>query len=106
MEGLTALLPKVEETGSISGIKVSREAPSVSNQLFADDSLILMRANATNAEALREVLDSYCAASGQMVSVEILALMTHKCRGSIVVISISKSVEPNEEQKEMISGFQ
>ena len=33
-------------------------------------------------------------------------LMTHKCRGSIVVLSISKSVEPNEEQKEMISGFQ
>ena len=32
-------------------------------------------------------------------------LMTHKCRGSIVVLSISKSVEPNEEQKEMISGF-
>ena len=29
------------------------------------------------------------------------ALMTYKCRGSIVVLSISKSVEPNEEQKEM-----
>ena len=33
-------------------------------------------------------------------------LMTHKYRRSIVVLSISKSVEPNEEQKEMISGFQ
>ena len=33
-------------------------------------------------------------------------VMTHKCRGSIVVLSISKSVEPNEEQKEMISSFQ
>ena len=33
-------------------------------------------------------------------------LMTHKYRGSIVVLSISKSVEPNEEQKEMTSGFQ
>ena len=32
-------------------------------------------------------------------------MMTHKYRGSIVVLSISKSVE-NEEQKEMISGFQ
>ena len=32
--------------------------------------------------------------------------MTHKYRGSIVVISISKSVEPNEERKEMTSGFQ
>ena len=33
-------------------------------------------------------------------------VMTHKCRGSIVVLSVSKSVEPNEEQKEMISSFQ
>ena len=69
-EGLTALLANAEERGSISGIKVSREAPSVSNLLFADDSLILMRANAANAEALRAVLYSYCVASGQMVSVK------------------------------------
>ena len=33
-------------------------------------------------------------------------LMTHKCRGSIIVLSISKSVEPTEEQKEMTSDFQ
>ena len=33
-------------------------------------------------------------------------LMTHKYRGSIIVVSISKNVEPNEEQKEMISGIQ
>ena len=33
-------------------------------------------------------------------------LMTHKYRESIIVLSISKSVEPNEEQKEMTSGFQ
>ena len=32
--------------------------------------------------------------------------MTHKCKGSIVVLSISKSVEPNEERKEMTSGFE
>ena len=32
--------------------------------------------------------------------------MTHKYRGSIVVLSISKSVEPNEEQKALINSFQ
>ena len=69
-EGLTALLAIAEERVNISGVKVSMEAPSVSNLLFADDSLILMRANAMNAEALRAVLNSYYAASGQMVSVE------------------------------------
>ena len=33
-------------------------------------------------------------------------VMTHTYRGSIVVLLISKSVEPNEDQKEMISSFQ
>ena len=33
-------------------------------------------------------------------------VMTHKYRGSIIVLSISKCGEPNEEQKEMTSGFQ
>ena len=33
-------------------------------------------------------------------------VMTHKYRGSIVVLSISKSVEPNEERKVLTSGFQ
>ena len=33
-------------------------------------------------------------------------VMTHKYRGSIVVLSISKSVEPYEEQKLLTSGFQ
>ena len=35
-----------------------------------------------------------------------VGVITHKYRGSIVVHSISKSVEPNEEQKEMTNGFQ
>ena len=33
-------------------------------------------------------------------------LMTHKYRGCIAVFSISKSVEPNEEQKVLTSGLE
>jgi hypothetical protein len=32
-------------------------------------------------------------------------LMTHKYKGSIVVLLISKSVQSNEEQKKLIGGF-
>jgi hypothetical protein len=32
-------------------------------------------------------------------------VMTHKYRGFIIVLSINKSVEPNEEQKVLMSGF-
>jgi hypothetical protein len=51
------------------GIKVCRDAPSVSHLLFADDSLILMKANDANAKCLKDILDIYCASSGQLVSV-------------------------------------
>jgi hypothetical protein len=37
--------------------------------------------------------------------IAIRRLMTHKYRGCIVVLSINKSVEPNEEQKVLMSSF-
>jgi hypothetical protein len=67
-EGLSSLLLYEEEVGGIDGIWVCRNAPSVSHLLFADDSLILMKADMTNATSLQQVLDTYCANSGQMVS--------------------------------------
>ena len=69
-KGLTVLLAHAEEIRNISGVKVCREVPTITNLLFADDSLILMKANQQNAETLKSILDLYCAASGQMVSVE------------------------------------
>jgi hypothetical protein len=46
-EGLHA-----EEIGGIEGIKVCMNAPSVSHLLFADDSLILLKADLNNAISL------------------------------------------------------
>ena len=67
-EGLSSMLQYEEEVGGMEGIRVCRNAPSVSHLLFADDSLILMRADVLNATSLQQVLDTYCASSGQMVS--------------------------------------
>lgn len=41
-EGFSALLTKAEEDGRIFGVKICRNAPSISHLLFADDSLILI----------------------------------------------------------------
>ena len=57
-----------EEVHGIDGVRVCRNAPSVSHLLFAGVSLILMKANLTNATTLRHVLDQYCASSQQMVN--------------------------------------
>lgn len=62
-EGLSALLLDAEERGVIEGVKVCRDAPSVSHLLFADDSLILMKADVANANTLKGILQSYCNAS-------------------------------------------
>jgi hypothetical protein len=67
-EGLSSLLLFEEEVGGIDGTRVCRNAPSVSHLLFADDSLVLMKADMTNATSLQCVLDTYCANSGQLVS--------------------------------------
>lgn len=67
-EGLSSLLQYEEEVGGIDGIKVCINAQSVSHLLFADDSLVLMKADMLNVASLQQVLDTYCANSGQMVS--------------------------------------
>jgi hypothetical protein len=67
-EGLSSLFLYEEEVSGIDGVRVCRNAPSVSHLLFADDSLIFMKADMTNANSLQQVLDNYCANSGQLVS--------------------------------------
>lgn len=67
-EGLIGLLSHAEQSGELIGVKVCHEAPTVSNLLFADDSLILMKADIGNANCLKRILEEYCAASGQLVS--------------------------------------
>lgn len=67
-QGLPSSLSHEEEVGGLEGIRVCRNAPSISHLLFADDSLILMKANAQNANTLKRVLDAYCRSSGQLLS--------------------------------------
>jgi hypothetical protein len=50
------------------GACVCWDAPMVSHLLFADDYLILMRADRKNALKLKEILESYCSGSGRKIS--------------------------------------
>jgi hypothetical protein len=67
-QGLSSMLKGAELRGELEGVRVCRDAPMVSHLLFADDSLILMNADTNNALKLKEILDRYCANSGQELS--------------------------------------
>ena len=74
-EGLSALLHDAEEHGRISGVKICQTAPSVSHLLFADDSVILLKARQEEATALHDILELYENCSGQCINTEKSAIM-------------------------------
>ncbi|GAA0169691.1 hypothetical protein LIER_40809 [Lithospermum erythrorhizon] len=54
-KGLTSMLRSAEERRAISGIRISRESPSISHILFADDTMIFGRATVEEAEVIMGV---------------------------------------------------
>uniref|UniRef100_A0A8I6YBQ1 Reverse transcriptase domain-containing protein n=1 Tax=Hordeum vulgare subsp. vulgare TaxID=112509 RepID=A0A8I6YBQ1_HORVV len=73
-EGLSALLRDAEEKGLLHGVKIFPRAPCVSHLLFADDSMLLIRAEQQEASTLHDIVQLYEACSGQCVNTENLPL--------------------------------
>jgi hypothetical protein len=85
-------------------------------QVYIDDMVITTRKEESLIDDLKETFDnleryklklnpakcSFGVPAGQLLG---FLLMTHKYRGCIVVLSINKSVKPNEEQKVLMSIF-
>ena len=62
------MLQKAEQEDKLEGIKICRGAPRVNHLFFADDSLILMRARASDTQELGRILEVYERASGQVIN--------------------------------------
>ncbi|KAL0006567.1 hypothetical protein SO802_008069 [Lithocarpus litseifolius] len=70
IEGFTSLLAKAEIDGTLYGVSICRDAPKITNLLFADDSLIFCRNSPAEIQTIREILQVYANASGQCINLE------------------------------------
>ena len=68
MEFLGALIDSKCEAGDWDKIKASRGVVGFSHVVFADDLLLFAKANFGNCEAIANVLETFCAMSGQKVT--------------------------------------
>lgn len=64
--------------GKIQGVSICANAPSITHLLFADNSLLLRKANEKNATHLRHVLHLYEVCSGQVINKEKSSIMFSK----------------------------
>ena len=69
-EGFTSLLAKVKFKGRLHEVAVCRSAPSITNLLFADDSLIFCHANKNEVQVVSDTLQLYAETSGQCINLE------------------------------------
>jgi hypothetical protein len=67
-ERLSSLIRDAEERNAISGTSICRGAPPVSHLLFADDCFLFFKAEESGAHVMKDILNTYEAASGQAIS--------------------------------------
>lgn len=57
---LSRILPRAEDVGFISGVKISRSSPRITHLMYADDLVIYSKAHTSEAIEIKKCLDLYC----------------------------------------------
>lgn len=68
VEGLSLSLKDAANRTTVSGCRICPQAPAITHLLFADDSFLFFKADADEANAIKEVLNRYETLSGQAVN--------------------------------------
>ncbi|XP_074347578.1 uncharacterized protein LOC141686442 [Apium graveolens] len=67
-EGLSAIIRRHALNGLLHGCKIARGAPVITHLLFADDCYFFFRANKTEANIMKRILERYAHISGQIIN--------------------------------------
>ncbi|XP_074306467.1 uncharacterized protein LOC141641714 [Silene latifolia] len=67
-EILSQMILYAQDSNLVKGIKICKNGPEISHILFADDSLFFLRGDYENMDFLMNLIDEYCAASGQCLN--------------------------------------
>lgn len=70
MESLSRYLLHAESTKLIHGIKVTKDAPSISHLFFADDCLIFSNASHEEANNLMSLINDFSTCSDQVINLQ------------------------------------
>lgn len=65
---LSNLLSQSFRDRQITGFKITRQCPTLSHLLFADDVLLFLKAEVSECQKVLDILSTYCEASGQMIN--------------------------------------
>jgi hypothetical protein len=65
---LSSLIIKANQDNLIHGVKIVPRAPEITHLFFADDSLMFCRANEKETTQVKDIINSYQQASGQLVN--------------------------------------
>jgi hypothetical protein len=105
-EGLSGLLKKSRQSLHLQGIQVAPSAPAVNHLLFADDSLLFVKASTAGARDVTEILKKYCDASGQRINLDKSSVFFSKGCPEVVRQSVKGILQvPNETLNEKYLGM-
>lgn len=95
-EGISALLHDYETRYWIHGVRIGRNAPSISYMLFADDSYVYCQATEMEALKMKELLQVFETASGQKVNVQKSSIFSVLMLLHLIACIFSRVLQMNE----------
>ena len=83
-EVLSGLCSKAQQDGTLPGIKIAKNSPSVNHLLFADDTMFFIPTNRRSCAKLKHILTLYESASGQRINTDKSSISFAKKTTSLV----------------------